>query len=278
MSSPLQSYGVQQTTTLTCEADRIVEEIRITGYGVIPEVLDDSELKAVREKIDKVYEKQISEIGGSDQLAKINDVNIVRLPLAYDDLFLKLATNPNVLMIVEKLLGEYFILGQQNAIINPPDIGNYQSSWHRDLSYQHFVSTKPLAASALFCLDDFSEETGGTYVLPGSHKVEPFPSVEFVGKNERCVNAKAGSALVFDAMLFHRAGHNTSRTSRRALNHLYSLPFLKQQISISDALEGRFSDDPFLRKFLGYDSEPGKSVTQWRTAKIERTRQTRQTP
>lgn len=276
MTQILQSYGVREATDVAGASDSIVEEIRIMGYSVIGGVLGDSDLDLVREKIDQVYERQVSEIGGRLKLGEINDLNLVRLLLAYDDLFLTLATNAVVLQVVEQLLGDYFILSQQNAIINPPDDGDYQSSWHRDLSYQHFVSTRPLAVSALFCIDDFSPETGGTHVLSCSHKFEPFPSEQFVKKYEHCVSAKAGSVLVFDAMLYHRAGANTSKVNRRALNHLYTLPFLKQQISIPQALQGRFSGDPFLRRFLGYDSESGKNVTDWRMAKIERTRRLNQ--
>src|SRR5437764_2420180 len=167
MTQLLQAYGVQEATAFTGVEDSVAEEISIVGYGVVPRVLDDSDLKVMRRKIDEVYEKQIEEIGGVDKLAEINDVNIVRLPLAYDDLFLDVATNRKVLGVVSRLLGDYFVLSQQNAIINPPDQQNYQSSWHRDLSYQHFVSTRPLAVSALFCIDDFSLETGGTHVLSG---------------------------------------------------------------------------------------------------------------
>src|SRR5438132_10528427 len=130
----------------------------------------------------------------------------------------------------------------------------------------------PLAISALFCIDDFSEESGGTYVLPASHKIESFPSQEFFEKNQRGINAPAGSALVFDSMLYHRAGFNRSTFTRRALNHVYTLPFLKQQISLPEALQGKFKDGSFLSRFLGYESEPGKNVTQWRQAKIDRTR------
>ena len=272
MSESIKSYGVREVTRLASEMERVVEEIRISGYSVVPEVLSEYDLNIIRGKLDEIYDIQVKEIGSEERLNEINDVNIVRLPLAYDDYFLRVATSPKVLAIVEILLGDYFIIAQQNGIINPPNLENYQIAWHRDLSYQHFVSTRPLAMSALFCVDDFSEETGGTHVLPGSHKLEAFPSETFVKKNERCVTAKAGSVLLFDAMLYHRAGANSSESKRRALNHLYTLPFLKQQISIPEALQGKFSEEDFLSKFLGYQSEPGKSVTQWRTAKIERTR------
>lgn len=272
MTETFQFYGVRRFTNLTTETDKSVEEICIAGYSIVPGVLSESELEIIRHKLDEVYDLQVKEVGGEEHLREMNDAHIVRLLLAYDEYFLTLATNPNVLAIVERLLGDYFIIAQQNGIINPPGLENYQISWHRDLSYQHFVSTRPLAISALFCIDDFSKETGGTHVLPGSHKSEPFPSQDFVEKNQYCVTAKAGSVLVFDSMLYHRAGSNRSSFKRRALNHLYTLPFLKQQISIPEALQGKFRDGGFLSKFLGYESEPGKNVRQWRAAKIDRTR------
>jgi hypothetical protein len=46
------------------------------------------------------------------------------------------------------------------------------------------------------------------------------------------------------------------------------LPFLKQQISLPEALRGKFKDGGFLVKFLGYESEPGKDVAQGRAGKI----------
>ncbi len=277
MSEPFRFYGVREASNATSEADKSVEEIRISGYTVIAGALSESELQIIRGKLDEIYEVQVKEIGGEGRLSEINDVNVVRLLLAYDDYFLKVATNPTVLAIVERLLGDYYILMQQNGIINLPGLENYQISWHRDLSYQHFVSTRPLAISALFCIDDFSEESGGTHVLPASHKIETFPSQEFLEKNQRGIIARAGSVLVFDSMLFHRAGYNRSTFTRRALNHVYTLPFLKQQISIPEALQGKFRDGGFLSKFLGYESEPGKNVSQWRSAKIDRTRESVET-
>jgi ectoine hydroxylase-related dioxygenase (phytanoyl-CoA dioxygenase family) len=278
MPDPFRFYGVRESSHATSQADKSVEEIRISGYTVVADALSESELHLVRRKLDEIYELQVKEIGGEQRLSEINDVNVVRLLLAYDDYFLKVATNPAVLAIVERLLGDYYILMQQNGIINLPGLENYQISWHRDLSYQHFVSTRPLAISALFCVDAFSEESGGTHVLPASHKVEAFPSQEFLEKNQRGIIAKAGSVLVFDSMLFHRAGYNRSTFTRRALNHVYTLPFLKQQISIPDALQGKFKDGGFLGKFLGYESEPGKNVTQWRAAKIDRARDSVEMP
>jgi len=264
------SYGVKEATEISSEIDAHVEEIAINGFTIVENVIEEFELTDVRRRIDEVYQRQASEVGGTDNLASINDEFVARCLLAYDDYFLNLATRSKITALLQRILGDYYILQQQNAIINSPEKQNYQVSWHRDLSYQHFVTTRPLAVSALYCVDDFSEITGGTYVLPASHKVEKFPSQEFVQKYEKPAVAKAGSAIVFDSMLFHRGGINNSTNIRRGVNHMYALPFIKQQIEIPAMLGGKHSDDAFLSKFLGYESAGEQSVVSWRSKRLEK--------
>jgi len=262
-------YGIKETNTAASEVDRHVEEIGISGFTVVTGVIDESELPEVRRRVDQVYEKQLNEISGAENLRQINDELIARCLLAYDDYFLTVATSAKIMALLRRLLGDYFTLLQQNAVINLSDRISYQTSWHRDLIYQHFIPSRPIAVSALICLDDFSKETGGTHLLPGTHKLEKFPSQVYVQQHELAVNAKAGSAIVFDSMLFHRGGVNTSRNPRRGLNHLYSLPFIKQQIDIPRILNGKYADDDFLRKFLGYESQPADSVVEWRMKRLK---------
>jgi ectoine hydroxylase-related dioxygenase (phytanoyl-CoA dioxygenase family) len=264
----VKSYGVREATELGSEWDRYAEEIVINGFTVVPDVIAATKLGEARERIDRVYKEQATEMGGEEKLREINDALVGRALLAYDEYFLELATNEKVHALVRLLLGDYFTLLQQNAVINAPTGVHFQSAWHRDLAYQHYTSSKPLAISALYCIDDFSEVTGGTFILPGSHKVEPFPSREFVRTHEKSVTAKAGSALVFDCMTYHRGGFNRSQGLRRGVNHVFGRPFLKQQISFPRMLAGKYQDDPFLRKFLGYETEASDSVVQWRRARL----------
>lgn len=268
----VKTFGVKEFTSAGSQLDQAVEDIKLLGYTIVPDVLNVEELQAAREKIDSIYAQQVDEVGGEQELAAINDAHTARCPLAYDDFFLKVATNPRVLAIVERFLGDYFILMLQNGVINTPSVGNEQNAgyWHRDLNYQHFISTRPISISALFCIDPFSEETGGTFVLPASHKAEAFPSEPFVLQHEKVVDAPAGAAIVFDSMLYHRGGYNRSAKPRRAVNHMYCLPLIKQQISLPKILQGKFSDDPFLSKFLGYTSEPDGSVSEFRKARLAR--------
>ena len=264
------SYGVKEATTLDSDVDVHIEEIIINGYTIVENVIEESKLDDVRRRVDEVYQQQGAEVGGTERLALINDEFVARCLLAYDDYFLELASSRKILSVLEGLMGDYFILQQQNAIINSPVKQNYQLAWHRDLSYQHFVATRPIAVSALVCVDDFSELTGGTHMLPASHKVEKFPSPEFVQKHEKAIVAKAGSALVFDSMIFHRGGINNSMNIRRGINHMYALPFIKQQIDMPTILGGKYSDDAFCSRFLGYESEAAPSVVSWRSKRLEK--------
>lgn len=272
MQQTVKTFGVKEFSQPASEVERQVEEIKLTGYTILKDALTPAQVDQAREKIDRIYQLQVEEIGGNGQLEAINDTYTARCLLAYDDFFLDVARHPRVLAIVEKFLGDYFTLMLQNGVINVPISGDEQNAgyWHRDLNYQHFVSTRPVSISALFCVDEFSDKTGGTRVLSGTHKTEAFPSDEFVLTHETGLEATAGSVMVFDSMLYHRSGHNRSSVVRRAINHMYTIPFIKQQISLPKMLKGRFSDDAFLAKFLGYESEPDESVIEFRARRLKR--------
>lgn len=262
------AYGVREFQRSESPIDLNLEEIRSCGYTVIRDVLTREELEIARERIDAVYEEQRKEIGDA-ALAQLHETDVVRCALAYDDFFVSVAAHPRVLELVNLLLGEPVVLIMQNAIINRSHSDNVQAAWHRDLNYQHFVSSRPIAASALFCIDSFSAATGATMFLPASQKVESFPSDPFVASHGVGVEAPAGSVVVFDSMIYHRGGANVSGSDRRAINHVYGAPILQQPISLPDALGGRFGDDDRLRTLLGYRFRPATSTFEWRRIRLD---------
>lgn len=265
------AYGVTARDTATEAIDLDVERIRRVGCTVIAGGFSDAELDDFSARLDGVLEQQVAEFG-VDRLEAIGDRQTARGPLVYDEAFLRPATHAGVLAVVRRLLGEYVVLMQQNGVFNVPSQDHTQRAYHRDLPYQHWVSTEPLAISALFCLDPFRPETGATTVLPGSHKFDRFPSERVAADIDTPVVADRGSFIVFDSMLFHRAGVNRTGSVRRAVNHVYTIPLIAQQISLPAALGGRYSDDTDLARLLGYDNEPAPSVTGWRERRLNRFR------
>jgi len=271
MADSLRSYGVREQESADSDLAAHAERVRLAGFTVLRNAFSDPETAEFGTRLDEVLRRQAGEFG-ADRLEQIGDGFTARCPLADDDAFLKLPTYPPLLALVRQLLGDYVVLMQQNGVINPPQEGHTQRAYHRDLPYQHFVSSRPLAVGALFCIDPFRSETGATLVIPGSHHLERFPSPEVAASLEVPVTAEPGSFVVFDAMLFHRAGDNRSGRVRRAVNNVFSLPIIAQQISLPLALNGRHSDDPALARLLGYDSAPSGSVVEWRTRRLRRSR------
>lgn len=265
-----ETYGVVGNPTADDQPLEVLEELRIQGYSVVEAVLNERQLEQVRQRLDTVYAKQEEELG-REFLAEIDELDTARCPLAYDGSFIQIASEPRIVEIAHKAIGGgYVILSQQNGILNRPGQRHHQSSWHRDLPYQDFVSSRPLAISALYCIDDFSQETGATHVLPHSHRFERMPSATYCEEHEVTVEAPAGSVIILDSMLYHRAGHNRSDRIRRAINNVYCIPILKQQISLKAVL--RNEKDAFLRKLLDDEGDVPTSVVEYRQRRHRRVR------
>lgn len=259
----MKAYGVTSQNKISTLEELHIEDIQLKGFSIMRNVLNNEELELYRNKLDKLNEIQKKETG-EDLLIKLNENNTVRLPLFYDNDFINLISKNEILTVIKRLVGDFVILHLQNGIINYPSIEHHQSSWHRDLPYQDFTISRPIAVSVLYCIDDFNVNTGGTLVLPFSHKINHLPSKEFIENNELTVNAKAGDVIIFDSMLYHRAGFNISGKIRRGINNIYTIPLIKQQINIPSALGGKFEDDEKLSSLLGYTCQTPDNVSEYR--------------
>jgi hypothetical protein len=259
---PEKSYGVLQQTVVDSAIDGVVEQVRNLGYGILDSGYDASELQHLSTEFDTVHRDYL-ERHGDKWLADIDEHNTVRALLTQGSAtFLQLAFNTRLMAALRKLIAGKFILNQQNGIINPPRQIYNQGAWHRDLPYQHFVSTSPLAINALFCIDDFTFENGATFVLPASHKSEAFPSDSYVQKNLLQVEAKAGSFILLDCMLFHAGGFNATPARRRAVNHIYNIPYFKQQINLPENM-GEAELSPEQSEILGFPYLEPASVSTY---------------
>ncbi|MAZ66593.1 MAG: phytanoyl-CoA dioxygenase family protein [Kangiellaceae bacterium] len=256
-------YGLEAKELPSGRASELIESISLKGFAVLSGVIDSDSLQFYREAIDAVYLQQRGNFEDG-YLDTINDSDVCRAPCLYDASFLELAGNQSILAIVRALLGNEFILHLQNAIINRPTRDHQQRSWHRDLPHQNYTTSKPLAINALYVIDEFSEKTGATEVIPHSHKFDSLPSSAYVAENSLKVAAAPGSVILFDSMMIHRAGLNCSRTPRRAINHVYSIPILKQQYDFPCALRENQDIGGEMRKLLGFSYAVPLDDVQWR--------------
>ena len=261
--SPMPRYGVREQVQSETAVDKACESLNLLGYAIVDGGYDAEQMSSFSEAFDRALEKLYSKYG-RDALAAMDEHNTIRILMQMDPLFLELAMNTNVLEVCKRLIGGTVTLNQQNGVINPPLGERYnQGSYHRDLPYQHFVSTRPLAINALFCLDLFTVDNGATFVVPASHKQEEFPSDLSLRDFQIQVAAPAGSFIVLDCMVYHMGGVNRTAAARRAVNHVYTIPLIKQQISLPKALGNDFTQDAAARELLGYNFEVPDSVDHY---------------
>lgn len=259
---PKASYGVYRECKNSSNLSFIEEQVRRLGYAVLDPGFSIEKIKKISSVFNASRCRYIEEYG-EDYLKGIDEYNTIRSPLTYGGSeFVELALEESLLAVVGRLISGKFILNQQNGIVNPAGEEYNQGLWHRDLPYQHFISSQPIAINAIYCVDDFTRENGATFVLPASHKSEVFPSEKFISNNACQIEVKAGSFIILDCMLYHAGGSNISRSDRRGINHMYNIPFMKQQISIpGNIISDSLSDND--KYILGFGSVEPSSVSSY---------------
>ncbi len=268
-------YGTFKQVNSNNEFTNIAEEIKYTGFSIVEEVYDSYLMSDIKSKLLRLNDKQNSQFG-EKYLDAIQEKNQIRLPFVKDRIFMEIFKNNKLKKILDTLFKptkSFYVLNQQNAIINLGNEPHNQSSWHRDFPYIHGVSNIKQAYSVLIAVDDFTKKNGGTRLVPFTHMYEEIPSWKFIEKNFISVKCKAGSAIFFDSQIFHSAGINSTKKKRIAINNVFSNPTYRQQIQIPTALEDAGVNEPkskYLRQLFGYESKSPISDEDFKHERLKR--------
>ncbi|HAS44836.1 MAG TPA: phytanoyl-CoA dioxygenase family protein [Microscillaceae bacterium] len=265
----MESYGIRNQRQTNNKIDSHLENLRINGFSIEEAIIEEEFCDKIASLLDQVYQTQEDSFG-KENLAKIKELDMVRMPFLYDQTFFKIFMHDLVLELTSKYLGNVFHLHLQNGIINRPQRKHHQTSWHRDLPYQDWVISKPLGFNAFFCITDFNESNGATIVLPHSHQIDYFPNSKFIEDNQLQVNAPKGSIIFFDSMIYHRAGVNLSDNVRYGINNMFVVPILKQQIDLASYCSTMEHLDPKVAKILGVPYQTPTSVDDYRTKRLNK--------
>lgn len=259
----MKQYGISSFHKIEKEIDFHIENIKRRGYSILQGHLSKENCESFSSKIENVYQNQKTSFG-EENLKKINELDSARMLFSEDSDFLNLIIDEEIIKIVTSILGENFILQLQNGIINRPKKEHHQTSWHRDIPYQEYTLSNPIAINVFYCLTPFNENTGGTLILPYSQLLPKAPSASFFEENAIQPNLNTGDVIIFDSWVYHRGGNNSSDIIRYGVNNLFTSPILKQQIDIPKLLNGKHSENPILYKLLGYEFETPLDVEDFR--------------
>ena len=258
------SYGILRRVAAGNDLEDAREALSTVGYAVLDVGYTPTELGDFSAAFDAARRRSEEAAGGRETLRQIDEHNTIRVAFHHDRRLLALATNQRLLAVIRQTIGDYVVLSQQNGIINPANAAEYnQGAWHRDLPYQHVVFSRPMAISALFCVDDFTLENGATLVLPATHKQEDFPSLRFVQNAALQITAPRGSYILLDCMTYHTGATNRTPKDRRAVNHVYTSPIIRQQIDLPAFLGESFIEDQSVRQLLGYAVKTPRSLDEY---------------
>jgi ectoine hydroxylase-related dioxygenase (phytanoyl-CoA dioxygenase family) len=173
--------------------------------------------------------------------------------------FQRLAEHPRIVALLDRVLMPNYLLSTMQSIRLHQ--GEHAQPWHTDDAF--YVMPRPhaslsLAVSVIWAIEDFTRDNGATEVIPGSH----LWGMEHPDSRDHAIVAAempAGSAIVFDAALWHRGGANqTTHATRLAISPQYCQPWLRPQESqllIVPPDAARACSDR-MRAMLGYSIHP----------------------
>lgn len=147
----------------------------------------------------------------------------------YEERLHHLAHHPDLVAVLERIMGEPPVLFQDMALLKPPRVGR-EKPWHQDHAYFEL----PLEAKVVGCwvaLDEATTENGCMIVIPGSHQQGPVVhfkrrdwqicDTDVNNQGAVAVPLKPGGCLLFSSLIHHGTPNNRSDKRRRAVQFHY---------------------------------------------------------
>lgn len=215
----------------------ILTHLQIEGYCVIEAVIPPAKIGRVREGVYaclqtdfEAAEKKAAAIRAGGH--RIGGAGVQALPgiINHDQSFAPYLAEERIIGAVGSLFGPYHRISNTSAMANHP--GNDRGYWHADWPFNQTNAAHipaPYAdsvskLSSLWMLNEFSPHTGGTLVVPGSHRARTNPSGgdcfdrEAPHPSEIQISGPAGSVMLLDSRLWHCVATNHSDEPRVAMN------------------------------------------------------------
>jgi ectoine hydroxylase-related dioxygenase (phytanoyl-CoA dioxygenase family) len=246
----------------TEEARPHVEAIERDGYTILRNVATPELIAALCKRVRETERETLASLQpeeSEDESSFIRTAGLLRI----DPIFHQLPIEPRVLAVLEPLLGPDFLLSTFSAIDLKPAQDNRQPLHPDDAlipiprPHEH-----PIGCTCMWVMTDFNENTGGTRLLPGSHR-EPLELL--LGQDAETLakivqpDLEPGSVLIFDHALFHGAADNPSHDWRLGLQVSYHTGWIRPYTNWfrSIPIEEVRTYPERLRDLLGYKTYTG---------------------
>lgn len=243
-----------------------LKQLDQNGITVIPEVLSGEEVVILRSELIAAIDE--------DHIKRPNvfDAGMVHNCMFRGGNMMSLLDCEVMSAMVSKVLSPSFIIyAYQSSSLRPTKGGlSFGSRVHVDSP--RFIADYITNVGVIFALDDFTDENGATLYLKGSHLSESVPTDDFFYSNASSALCKAGDMIVFNARLFHAAGHNRTSQARHALTINFCRSYMRTRFDFGQMLAAynytNLSDNT--KKLLGWDVRMPKSLDEFYLPESER--------
>ena len=234
-----------------------VKQYQVDGYVVIPSVFKPTIVQQMRDAVSRIVESSrtvqehnsIYDLGPNHSAAKPS-VRRIKQPHQVDPIFQQVMTDPNLLAMLQQLLGESVRI--RNAKLNLKEPGGGEAvEWHQDWAFYPHTNDDVLAVGIM--LDDCKMENGPLMIIPKSHQGPTYSHHDvdgyFCGAMDPTADGinfaaarpcigPAGSVSFHHARAIHGSAANTSTSPRRLLLFEFAAgdawPLLKNYNSLAE--------------------------------------------
>ena len=210
-----------------------ITDLRDQGYTIVRNALSGTQVEETRRAVKELLneEEDVARSTGTQTDNLRNAHAIVGKHPHFYEFYL----NRPVIQIVRSVLGADAMLYDGNIRVPMPTgerdaAKGFQVHVDReDYTVLPFADGRhfPMALNVVWCLVDFTQQNGGTLLWPESHLSCSVPDADLDSSDAIQIEAPAGSAIIWDAALWHQGGINYSTEPRWTVIAYYLRPWLK---------------------------------------------------
>ncbi|MEZ4863613.1 MAG: phytanoyl-CoA dioxygenase family protein [Caldilineaceae bacterium] len=238
------------------DLEAIAAAVDEQGYAIIPNVIPPEQADAACAILEELLTAEATDASRAAKTQRVGRIAVK------DPLFLELMTHPLIVAFWRHYLGEDAICSTWSANTAYP--GFDRLGWHADYPYWSITPPWPtgrIAGQTIWLLDDFSDENGGTGVLPGSHRLLRPPDRNWGWLDDAVIlTGGRGSVMVMHGACWHTARPNHTDKARSALLGMYMRPCFITQEDMRGQLAELENPSELVQQLMG--------AKQWRPRNV----------
>jgi ectoine hydroxylase-related dioxygenase (phytanoyl-CoA dioxygenase family) len=212
------------------ELETHLEAVKEDGFTILENVFSAQRAKTFGKRVREIERDTLHPLEDDETEADSSFYRTAGL-LRIDPMFWDVPIDPTVTQVVEGVLGNDFLLSTFSGIDLKPEWNSIQPL-HPDDALVPIPRPheRAIGCTVMWVVDEFNAHTGGTRLLPGSHRESL--DLLFSQDTERLSHTiqptmKPGTVLVFDHAIFHGASDNHSDKWRLGLQVSYHAGYIR---------------------------------------------------